>query len=34
MKNSLKIMKMASICSMVLLAMFLVACGGGGHGKS
>ena len=33
MKNSLKIMKMASISSMILLGMFLVACGGdGGEG--
>jgi len=30
MKNRLKIMKMVSVSSMILLAMFLTACGGGG----
>jgi len=30
MKNSLKIMKMVSVSSMILLAMFLTACGGDG----
>ncbi len=32
MKSNLKIMKMVSISSMILLALFLAACGGGGSG--
>ena len=32
MKSNLKIMRMVSVSSMILLAIFLTACGGGGGG--